>query len=767
MNKKLQFFVVVIILLIFGLSCSYASNQTDDTADDAISTDVPKTDNVITKTTESDVKTATSEVTNYASLSAELTDNSETKTVNMKKGTYTITNPITILEKSYTKTITINGNGAVIDGSNSKTFLTINPNNKVTINNLVIKNTKSAKNAAGIVANNKVQLTLNNCTFINNVATEKGGALLNRGTTVVNGCVFNSNTAGQGGAIWSTGEYGGSITIQNSKFVSNKASSTNNYDKTGVIYLVSGKTDKIVSNTFENNNGRLIHNFKNTLEVSKNTFKNTNVNVPGKTIRGALIDNYEANIKITDNIFDQITVSASSVRGGILYNEIGTSSFTNNKISNFKATGTAAKESIMGGIIFNRNSTLTVSDNTYDNTNNGPSIRGGVLYNNIATATVTSNIFKTKNTATTEIRGGAIYNDNAEKASVLNHGGNDFKSIVNKGNVINSTIYNLGIVKEIKVEKSTVITVKDVHGIVGNNILLIANVNDVSGNKVTGGTLVFKINGKTVSNKISVKNGLATAAIVATKSYNNGNLSASYGGTTGFKANSTAKNGIVSLSLRNAKVTVTASPSSAKQYETIVFTAKVVDSATGKAISDNSKAVAVFKINGKSIKNSLNNVIKFQIKNGVATFNYAVPKGMAGYTVNGSVRYYDVTACVSHPDYNTIDRATTKFTVQRSNISLTTTTLVANMTSKKLTIKANVKDYKGNNVLGTTKLNIKINGKTVPINNVTTTTFNNGVIDLVMDLPQVSSLNSIMFVIGERCSYESLRETITDITKVK
>ena len=39
-----------------------------------------------------------------------------------------------------------------------------------------------------------------------------------------------------------------------------------------------------------------------------------------------------------------------------------------------------------------------------------------------ATATVTSNIFKTKNTATTEIRGGAIYNDNAEKASVLNQG---------------------------------------------------------------------------------------------------------------------------------------------------------------------------------------------------------------------------------------------------------------------------------------------------------------------------------------------------------
>ena len=45
------------------------------------------TDNIITKTTESDVKAATSEVTNYASLSKELLDNSGVdKTVNMKRG---------------------------------------------------------------------------------------------------------------------------------------------------------------------------------------------------------------------------------------------------------------------------------------------------------------------------------------------------------------------------------------------------------------------------------------------------------------------------------------------------------------------------------------------------------------------------------------------------------------------------------------------------------------------------------------------------------
>lgn len=767
MNKKLQFFVVVIVLLIFGLSCSYASDQTDDVDSDVISTDVAEIDNSITKTTDSGVKTDSSEVSDYASLSSALAQNSESKTINMKKGTYTITDPIKILEKSFTKTTVINGNGAVIDGSNAKSFLTIAPNNKVTINNLVIKNTKGTSEAAGIVANNKVELTLNNCTFMNNVATGKGGAILNRGTTVINACEFNSNTAAQGGAIWSTGEYGGSILIQDSKFINNKASYTNNYDRTGVIFVVSGKNDKIISNTFEANVGRAIHNFKNTLLVSKNTFKNLSLNDDGLTVRGIAIDNYEADITITDNVFDNITITAKEILGGILYNEIGKSSFTNNKVNNVKTTIKGTSNSLNGGLIFNRNSTLTVSGNEFANTANGHKIHGGTLYNNAGVLNVTSNIFKTTDTASIEIFGGAIYND---EKSLLYYGANNFDAIKTSSALVkNKTIYNLGSMKEIVVPvvpKATVVTVNNVNGIIGDNITLTARVKDINGNLVNGGTLVFKINGITVSNKISVKNGVATASIEALRKYDKANISASYGGTTGFNANKTAKNAVVSLSLRNAKLTVTALPGSVKQYETVTFTAKVVDTATGKAVSDNSKAVAVFKINGRTIKNSLNNVIKFPVKNGVVTFNYVVPKGMAGYSGDGSVRYYDVTACLSHPDYNEIERATTKFTVQRSNVSLSAVSLTANTTSKKITIKANVIDYKGNNVVGTTKLNVKVNGKTVQINNATTTTFNNGVIDLIIDLPPVSTLKDITLVIGERCSYEGLRQTITDITKV-
>jgi len=766
MNKKLRFFVMLIILLIFGISCSYASEQVDDNNFDAVSTDVAKNNDLITKTVDQDVKTADSEVTNYASLSTELLDNSGVdKTVNMKKGTYTITNPIKMTQKA--KSIVVNGNGAVIDGSNAKSFLTVTANNKLTINNLVIKNTKNANEAAGIVVADKAYLTLNNCTFINNVASGKGGALLNRGTTVINGCLFESNTAATGGAIWATGEYAGSITIQNSKFINNKASNTNNYDRTGVIYLVSGKNDKIISNTFEANVGRSIHNFKNKLLVSKNSFKNIVSNTPTIAIRGAVIDNYEADITITDNIFDNITVSAKEVRGGILYNEIGESSFNNNKVTNFKATSIGSSDSMNGGLIFNRNATLTVSGNEFANTNNANKIHGGALYNNMGVLNVTSNTFKTSDTASAEIQGGAIYND---ASSLLYHGANNFNDIKTSCNLImNKTIYNKGTIKEITVPiipKATVVTVNNVNGIVGNNITLTANVKDINGKLVNGGTLVFKINGITVSNKISIKNGVATTTIEALRKYDKANITAVYGGTTGFLANKTIKNAVIALSLRNAKLTVTALPSTVKQYETVVFTAKVIDTATGKPISDNSKAVAVFKINGRTIKNSLNNVIKFPVKNGVVTFNYAIPKGMAGYLANGSVRYYEVTACLSHPDYNEIQRATTKFTVQRSPISLAVTSLTANMTSKKIIIKANVKDYKDNNVLGTSKLNIKVNGKSVQINNNTITTFNNGVINLIIDLPQVSTLKDITFVIGERCSYESLRQTVTDITKV-
>lgn len=783
MNKSMKYFIMLFILLTFTMSCAYAANETQVTDTTDIETNTVQ-DNTITKAQTAQTKTATTEVTSYDSLVNELTDTEDNKTINIKKGTYKITNPITTRNTGKAKSITINGNGATIDGSNTQSFLTISPNNIVTINDLIIKNTKATSQASAIITQNNVVLTLNNCTFINNVASGKGGAITNRGTAIIKNSVFTQNTAAQGGAIWSTGEYGGSIQITDSKFTNNKASDTNNYDRTGVIYLVSGGKNTISSNTFENNNGRSIHNLNTTLTVSQNKFINTQLNAPNTSIRGAVIDNYEANINITDNIFNNITVNSENLRGGILYNEIGKSTFSNNKITNTKVSTTGKTDSLNGGVLFNRNSTLTVSNNQFDNTNKADKIHGGALYNNIGILNVTQNTFNTVNTAT-ETRGGAIYNDKTGNTnSVLYHAANEYKT-TNTGSVINQTIYNLGTIKETQVKitpVATIVTVNQVFGVVGDNITFIANVKDIKQNPVTGGNLVFKLNGRTLktdgsfdssapSNKVSVKDGVAKITVVATKDIRGAkNISASYSGSSNYLANTTQGITTAEIALRKAAITVTATPTTQKQYETIRFTAKVSDVTKNTKIStpeNNNQSYVFFKINGVTLKDANGKQIQAKVNNGVATYDYVVPAGMAAINKDKTTRYYNVTAGFASPVYYPDTKNVTKFNVQRSDVTITTSKVIVNTTSKKLQIKGTIKDYKDNYVIGKNLLNVKINGKTVTINNQTTTEIIDGIITLTVDIPtNIQVVRNITLVTGARTAYEGYRTTISSITTV-
>ena len=352
----MKMFILFIFLLLFTLSCSHASNETNDECSDSTSLNEVETINEVQKNEiNRDNKEEGSEVTSYDMLFSELRTNDENKIVNIKKGTYIVNEPIPLKICSYTKNLVINGNGAIIDGNNSKYFLSISTNNNVTINNLIIRNTKSDSQASGINTSNNVHLKLNNCTFINCVSTGKGGALANRGVTELYNCVFSSNTAGQGGAIWSTGEYGGSLLVKNCNFTNNKANYQNNHDRTGVIYLVSGGKVNITSCTFDNNNGKAIHNYLTTLYVTGNTFKNMVLNASSDTIRGGVLDNYEQNAVINNNIFSNINITALNVRGGILYNTEGVSSFEKNTINNLNVKTIGNIDSLNGGIIFNRN----------------------------------------------------------------------------------------------------------------------------------------------------------------------------------------------------------------------------------------------------------------------------------------------------------------------------------------------------------------------------------------------------------------------------
>ena len=788
MNKNIKYLVLLIILLIFSISCSYATNDMDDTGIDT-TTDNVEINKDITKTQiiNENLKTEkTVEINNYNSLKTELNDNEVNKTINIKKSTYAITDALNINNKGYTKNIIINGNGAIIDGSNTKTFLTIGQNNNVIINDLVIKNTKGTSQSGAIVVSNNAKLTLNNCNFTNDVSTGKGGAIANRGTTVINNCLFTSNSAAQGGAIWSTGEYGGSLQIENSKFISNKASSSNNNDKTGVIYTLSGGKVNIISNVFEKNIGRAIHNYKTTLVVSNNTFKNTVLNAPNDAIRGGVIDNYESQATITNNIFTNINVTTKSLRGGLLYNEIGVSSFKDNIISDVKVTASEQTDSLSGGIIFNRNATLTVSNNVFNNTNNGYKVYGGALYNNIGTLNVTGNTFNTKNTASNEIRGGAIYNDKTGNVlSKLYYGGNNFKNIQISGKVYNDTIYNLGTIQEIIVpivKKATVVTVNQVFGVVGDPITFTAYVKDIDGNAVTGGNLVFKLNGKSLQtdgsfdgssspNKISVKNGVVTFTTTATKAIRGAkNISASYSGSNKYLANNTKDITTAEISLRKSSITITTSPSTQKQYETIKFIAKVTDITKNTKSSvpeNNAESYVFFKLNGVTLKDSNGKQIQAKVNNGIATYDYVVPAGMAAISNDKTIRYYNVTAAYVNPNYYPDTKNTTSFNVLKSNITISNTNIVANMTSHELKIVGDIKDYKDNYVIGINKLNVKINGVTVSINNKTTVDVTNGKISLTISIPSnINNVKSVTLVTGARTAYEGYKTTISEITRV-
>ena len=177
----------------------------------------------------------------------------------------------------------------------------------------------------------------------------------------------------------------------------------------------------------------------------------------------------------------------------------------------------------------------------------------------------------------------------------------------------------------------------------------------------------------------------------------------------------------------------------------------------------------IFKVNGVTIKDSNNNTIKNTVNNGVATYTYTVPKGMAAVYKNGTVRDYTVSAVFSSPDYTSVKTTTdAKFNVERAPVTIQTSSIVYDSSAKTITIKGNIKDSKGNNVEGTNKVNVKLNGVSVKnsLGNAITYTVTNGIISIRISLAKEINLNDVTLVTGATTVYEGYRTTITDITRV-
>ncbi len=337
----------------------------------------------------------------------------------------------------------------------------------------------------------------------------------------------------------------------------------------------------------------------------------------------------------------------------------------------------------------------------------------------------------------------------------------------------NSTKINSG---KLKVS----ITLPQVTGVIGETITLQAYLTDENGNNITSGNMVFKINGVTLktdgtfnqsgtANKISVTNGYVSITINATKLIRDAkNLTVSYSGSSIYEETQSNMT-TVEIAKRYANVTVTTDVQEAQQGTVIQFIANVTDStpkSSNNQVSDD--GYVFYKVNGVTIRDSNGDNLLVEVVDGVAVYNYTIPRGMAAIYGNGTTRDYEVTAVYTNNNYYPTARDNTTFQVARSTATVNVSEAVINQTSNTLSIQANVVDYAGVNCNCTTKICIKLNDKTLVDSNNNTIyyTITNGVINLTdIPLPKVSNYNNITIVVCETQAYSTGRVTTTPTVK--
>ncbi len=389
--------------------------------------------------------------------------------------------------------------GTIINANRQSDIFNINPGVRLTLLNLTLEN-GDANNGGAI--NNQGALIIRDCTLQNNTASNYGGAIDNDGlygnaTATVNNCTFLDNRATDGGAIINNGDYGNAkATITGNIFFNNSAIYVG-----GAIFN-SGDFGYAIST------------------ISNNKFLENHAK--GYYGSGGAIDNAgdygNATATISKNTF--LSNSATYVGGaiedtGFYGNNIATT-INNNTFSNNTATD--------GGAIINdgdhgNDIATTVNNNTFSNNTakNGGAISNAGDYGNVTAATVSNNIFL-NNTATD---GGGVDNsgDYGNVTATLNNNifsnntASDGGAIINDGdhgNQVTATITNNILLKNTATYYGGAI---DNTGDYSNTIVTITNCTMENNTAVEGGAIENDGNygnATAIINNCTMENNIAT-----------------------------------------------------------------------------------------------------------------------------------------------------------------------------------------------------------------------------------------------------------------
>ena len=233
--------------------------------------------------------------------------------------------------------LVIDGNNKTLSGANTYLGLEINPNTRVEISALTIRDGKADPNG--------------------------GGGIRNSGTLLVDGGTLISNTAQFGGGIYNATT--GTLSLSYSKLSGNSASNSGGGIYNAGRLTVSNST--LSGNTAPNDGGGIYN--EGTLTVSESTLSSNSAQSVGGSIRNEGT--------LTVNASSLISNTAQLVGGGIYHGSTGTLTVSNSTLSNNKVTGNSSD----GGGIYS-NGPLTVTNSTLSS--NSANDIGGGIYNNSA-----------------------------------------------------------------------------------------------------------------------------------------------------------------------------------------------------------------------------------------------------------------------------------------------------------------------------------------------------------------------------------------------
>ncbi|WP_409199648.1 hypothetical protein [Methanobrevibacter sp. DSM 116169] len=332
------------------------------------------------------------------------------------------------------KEITIK-NG-VIDGNNLVRIFNIEENGFLTLENVILKNGNATLLAGeeysgyGGAIYSLGQLTIINCTFMDNTARHNGGAIcIENGTIDISDSIFDNNLAIKGGALMlktsevtidgstfinnkgltyegATGNGGAiynnnaTVTISNGLFDNNQVTLdlNNNYIPSGGAILNFGSLE-IINTNFTNNGattGGAIYNTNSDLDIINCLFENNYATIEGYIAGGAILNLGSSTLNLNDSTFNNNSAFAAGAIGNTADMSIDGTIFNNNS-------------AILGGAIYNaKNLDIKNSEFTNNNATNGGAIQ------NVDVLTIESSIFENNSAAA----GGAIINSDTGNLTV-------------------------------------------------------------------------------------------------------------------------------------------------------------------------------------------------------------------------------------------------------------------------------------------------------------------------------------------------------------